>query len=189
MAPLSVSALGLAALVPAASEGGFNPLDVGGAGNFVWTLVIFLAAAPFMWRVVMGPIAKALEERDHKASAAIEQAQAASKAAEAARAAVESKLAQAQVESQRMLADAQARAGARERDILAQAESQARAQLESAKAAIEAEKKKALATIRAEVVELSIDGARAVLKRNVGGEDDRRLVADLVGKVKAPSGR
>jgi F0F1-type ATP synthase membrane subunit b/b' len=57
-------------------------------------------------------------------------------------------------------------------------------ELESAQRAIQAEQAKAIAAIREEVVDLSISGARAVLQRNVGSEDDRRLVTEMVGKLK-----
>ncbi len=179
----------LLGLLPAPMEGGFNPLDIAGAGNFLWTLVIFFVALIPMWKVVMGPVTRALAERDSKASAAIEEAKAASAGAERARHEVEQRLAQAQAESQRMLAEAKGRADLRERELLAQAEDKAKALLADAKSSIDAEKKKALSEIRAHVVELSIDGARAVIGRNVGSEDDRRMVSDLVNQTKSPVAR
>ena len=39
--------------------GGFDPLDLAGFGNFFWTLLIFLVALPFIWKVVMGPVTAA----------------------------------------------------------------------------------------------------------------------------------
>ena len=48
----------------AAGDGKFNPLDPNGAGNLIWTLLIFLLALPFMWKMVFGPISAALLERD-----------------------------------------------------------------------------------------------------------------------------
>ena len=53
-----------------AHGGGMNPFDPAGFGGMLWTWVIFLAALPFMWKVVMGPITKALEARDEQASRA-----------------------------------------------------------------------------------------------------------------------
>ncbi len=55
-----------------------------------------------------------------------------------------------------------------------------RRMVEAARRAIQAEQAKAIATIREEVVDLSLAGASAVLERNVGGDDDRKLVDQLV---------
>lgn len=176
--------LGLVA--PAGGE--FNPLDVAGGGGFLWTLVIFLVAAPFMWMVVMGPVTRALEERDGKASRAIAEAQKASSDAERARAEVEVALGEARASAAKLLAEARERAKVREGELVEAAKAEAAGLIESARRTIQAEQQKAIAAIREEVVDLSISGASKVLGRNVGSEDDRRLVADLVGQVKAGGG-
>ena len=167
--------------VLAIAEGGFNPLDVSGAGNFIWTLVIFAIALPFMWKVVFGPITQALYERDSKANEAILAAERASEQAEKSRAEVEVALGEAQAEAGKLLSGARERAEVRERDIVENAKKEADAMIEQARGAIQAEKEKALATIRGEVVDLSLSAASKVLGRTVGSEDDRRLVSDLVG--------
>ncbi len=166
--------------VLALAEGGFNPLDVGGAGNFIWTLVIFVIALPFMWKVVFGPITQALYERDSKANEAILAAERASEQAEKSRAEVEVALGEAQAEASKLLSGARERAEIRERDIVDNAKKEADAMIEQARTAISTEKEKALSTIRAEVVDLSLNAASKVLGRTVGSEDDRRLVGDLV---------
>ena len=61
--------------------------------------------------------------------------------------------------------------------------------LEQAKREIQVEREKALATIRGEVVELTMSAASAVLQRNVGSEDDRRLVSDAMSKMKTGAKR
>lgn len=167
--------------VLAAADGGFNLLDVGGAGNFIWTLVIFVIALPLMWKVVFGPITEALYDRDSKANEAIVAAQKASADAEQARAAVEVALGEAQAEAAKLMAGARERAEVRERDIVGNAKKEAEAMIEQARTAISAEKDKAISTIRQEVVDLSLAAASKVLGRTVGTEDDRRLVTDLVG--------
>ena len=160
---------------------GFNPLDIGAGGALFWTLLIFLLALPFMWKMVFGPITNALAERDGKATAAIVAAERAGEEAEEARAAVEVALGEARVEAQKMVSSAKDRAEVRERDIVDTAKKEADAMISSARSAITAEREKALSAIRDEVVELSLGAATKVLGRNVGSEDDRRLVGDLVG--------
>jgi F-type H+-transporting ATPase subunit b len=164
--------------------GGLNPFDPTSFGGMLWTWVIFLVALPFMWKVVMGPIAKALEARDAKAGEAIVEAQKARDEAASARDEVTAKLAQARAEVAKELGEARSRASAIVDAAKAEAEAARERELEAARRAIAAERDKAIAAIRDEVVDLSISGARAVLQRNVGGEDDRRMVADLVGNLK-----
>ncbi|MDA1265849.1 MAG: F0F1 ATP synthase subunit B [Planctomycetota bacterium] len=173
----------IASFVPVPAEGGFNPLDVN-TGSFFWTLVIFVIALPFMWKVVFGPITAALYARDAQASEAAQAAQKARDEAAEDRARVEVALGEAQAEAARQLAAARERAEARERDIVENAKREAGAMIEGARTQIRAEQEKALASIRAEVVDLSIAAASKVIARNVGSEDDRRLVQEMVSDSK-----
>ncbi len=169
-----------ATIVLPLASGDFDPLDVGGLGGFVWTLLIFVLALPFMWKVVFAPITAALYERDEKASEAITAAERASAEAEKARAQVEVALGEAQTEAASLMSQARERAEVRERDIVDSAKREAGAMIESARTAIQAEQEKALSAIRSEVVDLSLHAASKVIGRNVGGEDDRKLVSELV---------
>jgi len=57
------------------ADSGFNPFDPAGVGGMLWTWLIFLIGLPLMWKIVMGPITKALEARDERASQAIRDAE------------------------------------------------------------------------------------------------------------------
>ena len=168
----------------AAGGGGLNPFDPASFGGTLWTWVIFLAALPLMWRVVMGPITKALEVRDGKASQAIVDAEQARDEAAKARDEVAAKLVDARAEIAKELAEARTRAVAIVDGAKVEAQAARERELEAARRAIQAEQAKAIAAIREEVVDLSMSGARAVLQRNVGGDDDRRMVSELVGNLK-----
>jgi F-type H+-transporting ATPase subunit b len=176
------------ALAASEGKGGFNPLSPSQGGGFFWTLVIFAVAAPFIWKIVMGPIARALDERDSKVSRAIEEAQKAAADAQRARAEVEAKVAEARAESARFLAEARDRAAVRERELIDEAGAKAQALLDAARTTIRAEQDKALAAIRDEVVDLALSGASKVLGRNAGSEDDRRMVGDLVRQSQSMRG-
>lgn len=177
--------LQLAILSASAEGGGFNPLDPIHGGGLLWTWVIFLIALPFMWKLVMGPIAAALEERDGHATRAIAAAEKASRDAEAARAEVEVRLSEARAEAARMVGEARGRAETREREIVEEAKVTANALLDNARKAIQAEQDKAVATIRKEVVQLSLNAAGKAIGRKVDSEDDRRFVSELVGASKS----
>ena len=164
--------------------GGFNPFDPGGIGGILWTWLIFLGALIPIWTQVMGPITRALAERDERANEAIVTARRASQEAEAARAEVEVKRGEARAEAAQLLAQARDRASVREKEIVDEAQARSREMVEAARRTIDAEKQKAVAAIRDEVVDISLAGAQAVIGRNVDGEDDRRLVGDLVDRMK-----
>jgi F-type H+-transporting ATPase subunit b len=161
-------------------ESGFNPIDLATGGNVLWTLVIFGVSVPLIWKLVMGPVTNALEERDAKTERAIAAAEKASQDAAAARAKLEVTLNEAQASAAKLLAEARAKAEGRGHEIVEAAKTEAGALVESARKAIRIEQDKALAAVRNEVVELSLQAASQVLDRRVGGEDDRRFVAQVV---------
>src|SRR5688572_30261825 len=89
-----------------AAEGKFDVFDRNGAGNLLWTLLIFGIALPLMWKFVFGPITAALFERDERASAAIEAARHAEETAERLRGEMEVARGEAQREAAKLLNDA-----------------------------------------------------------------------------------
>ena len=175
-------------LVPA-EGGGFNPLDFTQLGIMIWTWIIFLAALPFIWKVVMGPISKSMLARDERATSAIAAAEAAKTEAEKARVAVEASLAEARAEAAKTVEAARVRAEAREKELLGEAKAASEKLLEQARTEIRSEQAKAVAQIRAQVVELSLAAAGKVLERKVDAADDRRLVEELVSASSAPVGK
>lgn len=167
------------------ASGGFNPLAPDTFGQAIWTVIIFAISLPFIWKVVMGPIAKALEERDEHAKAAIGAAEEAKAEAERVRAEVEVSLGEARAESAREMAEARERGEKRANEIIGAAEEKAKDLVTQAQATIHASQEKALAAIREEVVELSLAAAGKVIGRSVDSEDDRRLVAEVVSGVRS----
>lgn len=167
-----------------AEGGGFNPLDPNTGGGLFWTIIIFAVSLPFIWKMVFGPITRALEERDAQATRAIAAAEDAKRGAESAKNEVDAKLAQANRDAARILDEARARAEAREREILAVAEKESGALLERARGEIRAEQEKAIATIRRQVVDLSLNAAGTVLRKKIDASDDRRLIDEMVATVK-----
>jgi len=172
-------------MLAAEGGGGFNPLDFAAGGNALWTIVIFAVAVPFMWKVVMGPVTRALEERDEHSARAIAAAKKASDDAERARAEVEVALGEARAQAAKLLAEARSRAEGREQEIVDAAKQEAASMVEAARRAILAEQDKAISAIRNEVVDLTMRAASKVLERNVGTEDDRRIVSELVSNRSA----
>ncbi len=165
-------------------EGKFNPIDLATGGNLFWTLAIFGLSAPLIWKLVMGPVTRALEERDERTERAIAAAEKASQDALAARAELEKSLSEARVSAAKLVAEARGKAETRGQEILEVAKTEATQMIEGARKAIRAEQDKAVAAIRNEVVELSLHAASKLLERNVGSEDDRRFAAQVVAGEK-----
>lgn len=177
---LAVAAGASPALAAAETGGSFNPIDFSHGANLLWTVVIFLVALPFMWKIVWGPMTKALEARDHQAEHAVAAAEAAKVAAEQAKAEVEKRLAEAHREASTMISEARALGEAQGREAIASAQAQAQQTLERAKSEIDREKSKALAEIRETVVDLSVSAASKVVGRALTDDDQKRFVRDLV---------
>jgi len=175
----------LAMIAPLSEGGGFNPIDFAAGGNTFWTLVIFVVSVPLIWKVVMGPVTRALEERDAKTQEAIAAAERASADAQKARADLEKSLSEAQASAAKLVAEARARAEARGQEMVEASKAEAAALLDGARRAIRNEQDKAIAAIRNEVVELSLRAASKVLDRNVSSEDDRRIAAQVLAGEKA----
>lgn len=166
-----------------AAEGKFDVFDPNGAGNLLWTILIFGLSLPLMWKFVFGPISAALFERDERSSAAIDAARRAEETAERLRGEMEVARGEAQREAAQLLNDARSRAEMRERDIVENAKQEATAMIEGARRQIQTEQAKAIAAIRNEVVDLTLSAATQVLGRAVRSEDDQRLAQDLVSKT------
>lgn len=171
-------------LIPFLASGDFNPLAPETFGQALWTLIIFGLSLPFIWKMVLGPIVSALEERDGHAKEAILAAEAAKEAAERVHAEAEVSIGEARAESAKETAEARDRGEKRATEIIAAAEVKAKDMVVSAQAAIRAEQDKALSAIRNEVVELSLQAAGKIVGRSVDSEDDRRLVNEVVSGVR-----
>ena len=179
----------LFALALSGGEGNeFNPIDFAAGGNLFWTWAIFLVSVPVIWSIVMGPVTRALEERDAKAERAIAAAEKASRDAEEARAKLEVTLGEAQAAAAKLVAEARTKAETRGHEIVEGAKSEAGLLLDNARKAIRVEQDKAIAAIRNEVVELSLAAASKVLDRRVDSEADRHFVTQLVAGGAASRG-
>ena len=69
-------------------------------------------------------------------------------------------------------------------DIVSKAKTEADSQIEKAKTQINVEKDKAMQEIRSEVVNLSIDVAEKIIKKNISKEDNIALIKESLSDVK-----
>lgn len=160
--------------------GEFNPLDHSQASALFWTWIIFLLALIPMWKIVFGPIYRALKERDLAAAESAKQAQAAREAAEKAQAAIGAERERAKGEVATLLQQARERAENLKQEETSRGRTEAERLIAQARQAIEQEKAKALSEIRGEVVDLSARLAEKALGKAVSNDQQRRAIAQAI---------
>jgi F-type H+-transporting ATPase subunit b len=152
-------------------------------GVSIWTLVVFLlllgALAKWVWPMIL----KAVEEREKRIQAQLDQAEKANQDAQRLLADYQQKLARAQGEAQDVLAAGRLAAEKAREEILARARAEHEELIARARREIVAEREKALAELRGEAVELSLAAASKVLERNLDTEADRRLVREYLDSL------
>jgi len=183
-----MTALCTFASLVAAGDEGLGPLLELKVGAWLWTWLAFLIGLPVMWKMVYGPITKALDARDQKVEDAIVAADVARKEAEAQMAAAKAELQKAQEHGRRMVEDAMARAEKQAAEAVRLADERAKAELQKARETIAAEKRQALQEIRAVAVDLAIGAAGKLLQHEVDAEKNRPLVQQFIGAAGGEKG-
>lgn len=164
-------------LLALAEDGG---LDIFAAKeSYIWTILIFALALVPMWKLVFGPIARALDERELRAREAALAAEAARAETEMMKDAIQADLDQARKEAAQQVAEARARAETREKEILATAQSEAEKERARAQAEIARALAAARETLRNDSVELAVQVAQQVLERRFEAADQERLIQEF----------
>ena len=152
------------------------------AANFL----IFLA---IIWAFAFKPISKLLADRKARIEEGLRDAEQARRDRESAEAERLAALQEARREANDILARAQKVAqDSREADIAATKAELERLR-EQAAAEIEAEKQRAVGELRAEVADLALTAAGRVLREEMTGERQRRLVEEFLRETGAPGKR
>jgi F-type H+-transporting ATPase subunit b len=154
-----------------------------GKSSFIWTLVIFLLALPFMWKMVFGPITQALEEREDAARESARAAEAAREETECMKIAIQEDLDAARREAAKQVAEAKARAAEREQELLAAAKAEAERERARARQEIQTSLLSAREVLRREAVGLAVEVAERVISREFSDADQKRLVDDFNAEV------
>ena len=157
-------------------------LDVG-TSSYLWTILIFVCAVPFMWKFVFGPITRALEERESGTRAAAEEAAEARAETERIKTAIQEDLEQARRDAAASVAEAKNRAAEREKELMAAAKAEAERERSRAHAEIQSALNSAREVLRRDAVELVVGVAEQVIGREFGESDQKRLIADFQNGV------
>lgn len=153
------------------------------AGLIFWTFIIFGLLLWLLSKFAWGPVTKALAEREHTIDASMRRAELALAEAKQLQADNDAARRAAEADARKLLADANEAADrARSQRLdelnheLAQRREQADAELERQKTSLREE-------LRGEVANLAVQAAERVLRANLDGDANRRLVDDFINTL------
>ena len=168
----------------AESSGGKNPLTAVTPGLYIWTIITFLllfyVLAKFAWK----PLLSMLEERESLIKRSLSDAETAREELQKINLESEAIITKARTEAQSILADGKAAAEKIKDDTVARAKKEASKIREEAKQQIKAEKDKAISDIKKEVVDLSLNVAEKLIKKNISEKDNASLIEESLEKIK-----
>lgn len=160
-----------------------NPLVRIEPGLFIWTIITFLVLLAVLAKFVWKPLMEALDRREERIRKTLEDADKAQERMEQIQKEAEEVMAKARHEAQAILEDGKVTAQKVKDDIIADAREQAESQVQNAKIQIEAEKEKAIEEIKGDVIDISLQVAEKLIKRNISKEDNFELIQDSLNKV------
>ena len=151
--------------------------------TLLFQIINFLLLLWVLNRLLFSRVVKMLDERGKRISKGLEDAEAAARDRELARAEREAALDEARKEAQAMIARATKIADDSKAEILAEAKSQAEKATAKARDEITAEKDRAMAELRTHVAELALEAAGRLVRSEMDGPTQRKLVEDFLSEV------
>ena len=164
-----------------------NPLVQSDPGLFFWTIITFSlllwALAKFAWR----PLLKALEDRQETIRRSLDDADAAKQ--ELARLQAESAqiIAEARTEAQSIITRSRVDAEKVRDDLKTKAAAEAATIVKNAERQIKQETAQAIQQIRREAVELSLNVASKLIRKNLTSEDNDALIQEALEQIDSPA--
>jgi F-type H+-transporting ATPase subunit b len=152
--------------------------------KLAFQIINFLLLLYLLNRFLFKRVFALLDERQAKISKGLEDAEAAARDRELARAEREAAVAEARKEANEMIALANKIAEDTRNEILADAKAEAEKVSARAREEIVAEKDKAMAEIRGQVAELALAAAGKLVRREMDGPTQKRLVEEFLAEVK-----
>lgn len=153
------------------------------AGLIFWKAVAFLIFLYILYRFGWGPITNALQEREETIDHSIRRAEKALAEAKEIQAENQKARREAEREAQRILRDAREAAESLRAEEEEKTRKKIRQMQEQAQAEIEREKQGALQELRDEVADLAIQAASKVVRDDLDGDRQRKLVNDFISDL------
>lgn len=146
-------------------------------------IINFLLLVVVLTKVAYKPLMKALQDRQERITASIDQADRAKTEAEQLRKEYQEQLARARAEAQTIVEKATRLAEQTKDEIITAARAEHAKLLKEAQDEIARERQRALSELRGEVVTLSMAAAAKIIEKNLDSETNSKLVADFINKL------
>lgn len=153
--------------------------------KLAFQIINFLLVLYLLNRFVFKRVLALIDERQARIAKGLEQAEAAARDRELARAEREAALDEARSEAQAMIGRATKIAEDSRAEIVAAARAEAEKVTARARDEITAEKERALAELRTHVADLALDAAGKLVRAEMSGPTQRRLVEEFLAEVPA----
>jgi F-type H+-transporting ATPase subunit b len=147
------------------------------------SLVSFAVLFVVMWKFALPPITKMLDERAEKIKDSLEQAEQTRVEAERLLGEYKEQLAEARLESNRVIEQGRKVAETMKEEIVAKANEEREAILARAREEIQSEKRVALAELQASVADLSVAVAGRIIGSTLSAADHAALIEKYVAEV------
>ena len=157
--------------------------------KLAFQVINFLLLLYLLNRFLFKPVLARLDERSTKIAKGLEDAEVAARDRELARAEREAAVAEARKEAADMLARANKIAEDTRSEILREAREEAERATTRAREEIAAERDRALADIRGQVADLALEAAGKLVRREMDGPTQRRLVEEFLTEVEPAAAR
>lgn len=146
-------------------------------------IINFLLLVVVLTKVAYKPLMKALQERQERIAASIDQADRAKTEAEQLKKEYQEQLARARAEAQSIVEKATRLAEQTKDEIIIAARAEHAKLLKEAQDEIARERQRALSELRGEVVTLSMAAAAKIIEKNLDSDTNSKLVADFINKL------
>ena len=160
-----------------------NPLVQPDPGLYIWTIIVFLVLLFLLMKFAWKPLLAMLDKREENIRQALVNAEKARNELANVKKDTEKLLNEARTESQAIVAAGKKNAGRMQEEIVEKAQSKSDALLADAKKQIELEKDRAITDVRAEVVNLSMQVAEKLIKKNLSKEDNLKLINESLSSI------
>lgn len=152
-------------------------------GLMIWTVVTFLLTLVALRLIAWKPILGALDEREGRIRDSLEKAEDAKREAERAIAENKANMEASLRRSQELVVEARQEAERVRAQAREDARQEAQKIMDEGRRQLEAERRAAVAAIRQETAGLAIRAAEQLLRKNLGQDDNRRLVEEFLEQL------
>ena len=151
---------------------------------FIFQLINFIIVAVILWFMILKPLVKKLAERQKVIDESLDNAKKVQDNLERSEQDYHQRLKEARAEAEKILERAGAESSGLAEEIKAKAKKEIEALVGQAKANIQREKEEMAAGLKRETADLVALALEKILAEKMTGERDKKMIGEIVGKLK-----